>query len=300
MNTIIKFLAAVVLLGTAVWALDKWHRVFIQGSMYQNGDLMSNILMGLIPVLVIGATIYGISALVKLTKTIPAILFLAMGVGLLNGCSRAHANMQTLITSDCGVNWTLIKPGQTIPQLVGPCSYSTTIPDYPMQGQMKFRANFKGNVKSNINIGYDYRIVDAMAFIGEAKYIGRQGGSEDTKANDTRFEAAENVVIDKRILDVTSELLLGEDIVDFSPLEFENKLLPEINKRLKPLGIEVQFLALVPDADELTNDAIDAATAVRIYELKGMKTEGLEIMKAKAGATRIVTTNQTTQEKPKE
>jgi hypothetical protein len=202
--------------------------------------------------------------------------------------------MQTLVTSDCGVSWTVIKPGETLPVLNGPCSYSTTIPDYPMQGNMSFRANFKGNVKSKINISYDYRIVDPKAFIGEAKYIGKQSGNEDDKANDTRFETAENVVIDKRILDVTAELLIAEDIVDFSPLEFENKLLPKVNnERLKPLGIEIQFLSIVPDADELTNDAIDAMTAVRIYEQKGMKDAGIEIMKAKAGAAKLaVTSNQ--------
>jgi hypothetical protein len=284
MKFLLKFTTAIFVLGFAFWALEKWYRVFIKGNYYRNGDTLNILLMCLIPVFVIALVCLAFKFGNRIFAPVFLFCFLAAGLA---GCSRAHANMQTLVTSDCGVSWTVIKAGETLPVFNGPCSYSTTIPDYPMQGSMKFRANFKGNVKSNINIGYDYRIVDALVFIGEAKYIGKQPASEDAKANDTRFEAAENVVIDKRILDATSELLIAEDIVDFSPLEFENKLLPKINERLKPLGIEVQFLSLVPEADELTNDAIDAATAMRIYELKGMRDVGMEIMKAKAGAAKL-------------
>jgi hypothetical protein len=284
MKILLRFVVAILILGVSFWAIEKWYRFFIKGNFYRNADTLNIILMCLIPVSVIAFAYFASKYADKLLA--PLLLFLLFAAGL-SGCSRAHANMQTLVTSDCGVTWTVIKAGETLPVFNGPCSYSTTIPDYPMQGAMKFRANFKGNVKSNINIGYDYRITDALIFIGEAKYIGKQPASEDAKANDTRFEAAENVVIDKRILDATSELLIAEDIVDFSPLEFENKLLPKINERLKPLGIEVQFLALVPEADELTNDAIDAATAMRIYDLKGMSEVGMEIMKAKAGAAKI-------------
>ena len=100
---------------------------------------------------------------------------------------------------------------------------------------------------------------------------------------------AENSVIDIRIQEVVRALLPLEDIVEFDPLEFDAKLLAKVNEILQDRGVQLSFISFVPDPDEHTAEAIDVATAMKIYELKGLAEEGREIIKARAGATRVTT-----------
>jgi hypothetical protein len=212
----------------------------------------------------------------------------------LPSCDYAHANVNTLITEDCGVKWTLIKAGESIPKgVANPCHYKVTIPDYPMQGDSKFKVMFAENVLSTIDVGYDYTITDPILFIKEAKYLGK---TNNTDVN-AQFEGAENMVIDKRIKDVIRGLISTEDVVTFSPSDFEDKILPNVNKVLNPLGININYLSFVPLFDEQTAQAIDVATAMKIYKSKGLEAIGEKVMQSKAGATRITVENTTS--KPK-
>ncbi len=204
-------------------------------------------------------------------------------------CDYAHANVTTLITSDCGVTWAVIKAGQSIPKgMANPCHYKITIPDYPMQGDSKFKIMFKGNVLADIDISYNYSIINPEAFIKEAKYLGKANANSDDASNHSAgFEMAENTVIDKRIKDIARSLLINEDVVDFSPSDFEDKLLPKANTLLEPLGIKLDYLSFVPVFNEQTDHAIDVATAIKIYESKNMRQEGINIIIAKSGAAKI-------------
>ena len=216
------------------------------------------------------------------------------------GCAVAQGNMQTLISDDCGVTWKMVKQGQSIPSRVSVCAYKVTIPDYPMQGDAKFRSNFKGNVKATVDLSYSYRITDGLKFITEAKYIGSDSGDSKAQANDDRFEGAENVVIGKQIRDVQRELLANEDIVDFDANEFETKLVPLVNERLESRGVKIEYLSFVPDPDEQTAQAIDVATSLRIYANNNIPLDkALEIIKARAGAPKIAYSTQEVKEAKK-
>lgn len=128
--------------------------------------------------------------------------FLLLGViALLAACDRAPSNVKTLVTTDCGVSWTVVAAGQRVPTSVGTCEYKTVLPDYPMQGDTEFQAQFAGNVLVKIKITYDYEIVDGLKFIKEAKFLGKSGSAADSAANTqmSAFETAENVVIDVRL-----------------------------------------------------------------------------------------------------
>lgn len=209
---------------------------------------------------------------------------------ILESCSYAQGNVQTLVTHDCGVTYKLVKAGESLPSTAGACSYKVTIPDYPMQGESKFKSSFKGKVLASVEVSYDYSITDAIAFIGEAKYLGRPNSESDDATNSsTAFETAENSVIDKRIKEVARQLLPNEDIVDFSQADFEDKLLDEVNKMLKPHGIVLNFLSFVPTPDEQTRQAIDVATAMKVYESKGITDVGKATIIARAGATKVET-----------
>lgn len=203
------------------------------------------------------------------------------------GCARAYGNKQTLHTSDCGVSWTLIKAGNTIPRGITMCDYTITLPDHPMQGEAKFKTSFAGRVLAQVEVSYDYSIVDPVVFVSEAKYLGRANSDGNDETN-SGYESAENSVIDKRIREVAASLLIQENIVEFNQGKFEDDLLVAVNEMLADKGVQINFLSFVPIPDEQTRLAIDALTAVKVYQSQGLDLLGQQIAVARAGATRIV------------
>ena len=216
-------------------------------------------------------------------------LFAALLPVTLTSCDYAQANVNTLVTDDCGVTWKLIAAGKSVPKgVANPCFYKVTIPDYPMQGDSRFKVVFAENVLASLDVSYDYTITNPMSFIQEAKYLGKTNSAEVG----TQFEAAENTVIDKRIKDAVRGRLSKEDVVTFSPSDFEDLLLPELNKLLQPRGVTVNFLSLVPVYDEQTAQAVDVATAMKIYTSKNLEKLGEQVIANRAGASKVVVENQ--------
>lgn len=219
------------------------------------------------------------------------ILLLALAV-FLSACDRAPANVKTMRTNDCGVNWQMIPAGQRVPAAIGACEYNTVLPDYPMQGDTEFQAQFVGNVLVRVKIGYDYEIIDGLLFLKEAKFLGK-AGTADAAAKGTNmsaFETAENMVIDIRLRELTTSKTIGQDIVDFNPSKFEDDLFAEANKALASRGVRLNSITFVTIPDEQTRLAIDAATAVNVYKNKGLADFGQKLAIAKAGAPRITVT----------
>lgn len=119
------------------------------------------------------------------------------------------------------------------------------MPNYPMQGECVFIANLKDRVRAKVEIDYDFIIIEPLSFIKQAKYLGKANSDADDETNvSSNFEMAENMVIDKRIKDVSKNLFLSEDIVELDQADLENKLLEESNKVLEPLGIRLNFITL--------------------------------------------------------
>ncbi len=290
-----KFVGVVVLLAVAAGLLELWYSTYLIGQYYANAGIFLAIMGALAPLAVIGGVGYLLKLIVQYKGEVPhhhAHHLLVLGALLaactLNACARGGANVQTLVSDDCGVSWTLIPPGQTIPSRIGPCAYKVAIPDYPMQGETKFKTSFKDRVLASVEIAYEYSIFDGKVFIGEAKYLGKANTDVDDRANSSgQYESAENAVIDKRIRDVTTEMLIGEDIVDFSQGEFEDKLLGAVNERLKDKGVRLNFLSFVPTPEEQTRLAIDMMTAMKVYDSKGLAELGKAVAVARAGASHI-------------
>lgn len=293
---IFLIIAGLIGLGLAVFVLDLWYRVFINGELYKNADILQVVIYWLVPVGVAAVFYYGGKQMKKFWSLL-VLVFVVSNIG----CSNyAHSSVQTVITTDCGVSWKVIAPGQAIPRAgLNYCFRSVTIPDYPMQGESNFKVNFANDVKVSVDIDYDYSIVEPIAFLSEAKYVGNQNASEDKKANDSGFETAENSVIDKRIKDIVKNLTQKHDIVDFDQSAFEDELLPKVNEVLKQKGVELRFLTFVTTPDVQTNQAIDAASAMRVYRANGLEQVGIDMMKARAGATQLSVQNQLPAEKPK-
>jgi hypothetical protein len=219
-----------------------------------------------------------------------ALLLLFVGYG----CNYAKSNQQVVVSDDCGMTWKKIKAGDAVPKgTMNACYMKVVMPNYPMQGDSKFISNFKDRVRASVHIDYDYSIVEPLSFIKQAKYLGKANADadDDGALNAEAFEGAENMVIDKRIRDVSKDIMLEEDIVELDQAELETKLLAESNKILEPLGIHLNFITLTFDLDEQTRQAIDISTAMKIYDSKGLNDIGKQVMSARAGAPKIVIEN---------
>ena len=126
-------------------------------------------------------------------KILCTTILLAFAATTFTSCERAQANVQTLVSDDCGITWKLIMPGQSVPKRMTQCELKTTIPGSPMTGESHFKSTFANSVKANIDLDYEYIIVDAVKFISEAKYLAKTNtDSDDVSGNSSRFESAEN------------------------------------------------------------------------------------------------------------
>lgn len=249
--------------------------------------LQSNPVTGIFLVIVsIYLLIAGFKGIQKLFIVIP-ILFLTQG------CYYAKSNQQVVVSKDCGVTWSKINAGESVPRPgVNPCYMKVVIPNFPMQGESRFITNLKDKVRTVTHIDYDYSIIEPLSFIKQAKFLGKANtDADDNDAIGSNFEGAENMVIDKRIKEVAKNLFVDEDIVELDQSDLEDRLLSESNKILEPLGVKLNFITLTFDLDEQTRQAIDVATAMKIYKSKGMENIGSEVMKERAGATKVTVEN---------
>ncbi|WP_256013192.1 SPFH domain-containing protein [Desertivirga xinjiangensis] len=248
--------------------------------------------IGLLFVGVFALFFFGYSSIRSIWKS----SLIIISVLLLQACNYAKSNQQVVISTDCGMTWSKINIGDAVPVATGNrCFMKVVIPNFPMQGDSRFVSNFKDKVRANIHIDYDYSITDPLAFIRQAKYLGRANANvDDSEALDpAAFETAENSVIDKRIREVVKGLLIKEDIVEADQADLENEILNQSNKMLEQLGVKLNFITLTFDLDNQTRQAIDVATAMKIYQTKKLDDVGKSVISARAGATQITVENKT-------
>lgn len=223
------------------------------------------------------------------------LLALALGFALM-ACSRVTSNIQVLNTTDCGKTWERVPTGSRVPANTGNvCGYNIQLPDYPMQGGTEFLTQFQNNVLVKSQISYDYQIVDPLAYINNAKFLGRMRDTStdggEANADDkgtTQYETAENVVIDIRLRELVTTSTKDRDIVKFNPSEFEDELFKNANEVLAQRGVKLNSMTFVTLPEDQTRMAIDAATAMAVYESKNMGELGRQLVIARAGATRVI------------
>lgn len=221
-------------------------------------------------------------------KSLIAIAIIA-SIGMV-GCARTPANVHVISTSDCGANWTKLDTGESIPKHPSnPCGYNTAIPNWPMAGDAVFKTQFKMGVLSTARLSYSYTIVNPVAFVNEARYLGKMGGSLEISAENVggKYEMAENIIIDKLLREETTEITRELDVVDANPAEVEDAIFKKVRDTLEKKGVVLSDMALVIENDDQTRLAIDSATAIRVYEAAGIKDVGKAVIAARAGATQI-------------
>lgn len=244
-------------------------------------------------ILIIAGFVFACYLAYKGIKYIVSLVVCAM---LFTSCHYAKSNQQVLISDDCGVNWKSVKAGESVPRGgMNPCFMKVVIPNFPMQGESAFIGNLKDRVRANVHIDYDYSIVDPLSFIKQAKYLGKANtdADEDAALEPSAFEGAENAVIDKRIKDVAKAVFITQDLVELDQAELEALLQTESNKVLEPLGVHLNFITLTFDLDEQSRQAVDVATAMKIYKSNGLEEIGKVVMSERAGATKITVETKT-------
>lgn len=285
MKTFSKIAGTTILLTLIIGILVGIYKCYI-GNYLSNNWIMAIIcLVGAICLITfLGATI----------KSLWKVLSV-FAVFTLMSCNYAKSNQQVVVSEDCGMTWKKINAGEAVPKGgLNACYMKVVIPNYPMQGESKFIGNLKGKVRVNTHVDYDYSIIEPLAFIKQAKYLGKANADADSEeALDSKFEGAENSVIDKRIKDVSKNIFLSEDILEMDQSELEYRLFTESNKVLAEFGVKLNFITLTFDMDEQTRQAIDVATAMKIYESKGLGELGKGVISARAGATKITVENKT-------
>lgn len=259
---------------------------------------INNTFNGIFMLIGLSVIIYGF---VKGAKYVWALSIITV-LFTMQSCNYAKSNQQVLVSDDCGMTWKKINAGDAVPKGgMNACYMKVVIPNYPMQGDSKFITNLKDRVRASVHIDYDYSITDPLSFIKQAKYLGKANANADDQdaLDNSSFEGAENMIIDKRIRDVGKGMFLNEDIVDLDQAELENNLLNEANKVLEPFGVHLNFITLTFDLDEQTRQAIDVSTAMKVYDSKGISEVGKQVMIQRAGATKISVENKTDAVEPK-
>lgn len=291
----LKIIIYVVLTIVAIWGLEVWYKSFIPGRPWLQNAFYITAVQLLIPVAIIGAYIWLIRTIRK--ANFSGLFMLLIGtlplIGSLQSCTYAKNNQIVVYSDDCGVTWTQVKSGERVPTgTANPCFIKETMPGYAMQGSLEYYVLYKDQVKVKMYCAYDYEIFDPILFMKEAKTLGKANATADEAALDNeRFESAENRVIDVRIKKITSDYLKDEDVVSHDINALEDKYVELINEVLKSRGVKLTILELVPDFQEQTKLAIDAANADRIYSSKNMSEFGRQVMLQRAGATNIVINN---------
>lgn len=286
---LVKLISYLFVFFISLWLLQIWYNAFVPGRFWENNPLYLTLPFVLSPLIIVYLTYLA----VKYIKKISLVVIFA-SLMILESCSYAKQNQLVVYSDDCGSTWQQVAPGSRVPTGTGnPCFIKETMPGYTMQGTLEFYVLFKDQVKVKMYCTYDYEIFDPLLFMKEAKTLGKANADADESQDyNTRFEGAENRVIDVKLKKTISDQIDTEDVVSHDINALEEKYTVLINEVLKVRGVRLITLELVPDFQPQTQLAIDAANADRIYDAKGMKEFGRQVTLARAGATQITVTNQ--------
>lgn len=274
-----------ILINVLYWAFVGWiaQGIYsaIQAGYLQSGHFINILLIGIV---IAGLVVTGI----KMNRWFSNITLLLLLV-VFQGCSYSKANVKTLVSDDCGINWKLIPSGKAIPRGgVNPCYMKVTLPDVPMSGEVTFKAKFKGGVLAYVNVAYIYTIQDGAKYLSEARYLGKVNTDGDDETNKVdNFEVAENTVIERRIRSVATENFINVNVIDLNPNDLEIPIQDAVNQKLAGVGIVIESIEIVPTFSDQTETAIDVVTAHRVYELNGLKDVGEKVIVARSGATNV-------------
>ena len=135
-----------------------------------------------------------------------------------------------------------------------------------------------------LNFTYQWRIVDPIAFVQSAKSITSSSTEEGYKISATAIENIENTVVDKMLIDIIREYTPNQE-AGVDELQIEKDLERLSSTQFASRGVVISNVSVNVDFSQQTEEALDVISALRFYELNNERELGIEVIKAKAGAT---------------
>ena len=224
-----------------------------------------------------------------------SILFVLLTTLLLSSCMpSANPNEWIITTTTCWNTISVLKAGSPIPHLYTTCDCMIALPSSELGMELECETKFAGRAAGIVSVSGNWRISDPEIFIQNAKSLVSSTTSEGHKVNPDALEEVENRVVDKMWKDVIRELTPKMQVINLSEKEIEDSLLVLANTKLTGRGVSFSGMSVNVDFSPQTEEALDAASALQIYNDLEQEELGKEIIKAKAGATTITIINNTT------
>ncbi|MFM2266985.1 MAG: hypothetical protein RL757_426 [Bacteroidota bacterium] len=200
--------------------------------------------------------------------------------------SIVNPNEWVVSTTNCWNSMSVTKAGSAIPRLTTNCDRMVILPATLMAADFTVETKFESRVAGAINLTYQWRISDAIKFIGSAKSITSSPTDGDHKIDVNALEAVENAVVDKMIIDVIREYTPSKS-AGIDELTIEKDLFELCKSRFLERGVEFASLSVNVNFSPQIEEALDVMSALKFYEANGEKELGKEVIKAKAGAANI-------------
>lgn len=215
-----------------------------------------------------------------------SILAIFIAVAFVGCKSMVNPNEWVVSTSTCWNTMTVSKAGDYVPRVYTTCDRIVILPATYMAADLQVESKFAARVAGQINLTYQWQIVDPIKFIYNAKSITSAPTSDDKKIDPNALEALENSTVDKMLIDLIREYTPQRE-AGIDELKIEQDLYDLCKNKFKDRGVEFASLSINVNYSPQTEEALDVISALKFYELNGEKELGRAIIVAKAGANNI-------------
>lgn len=215
-------------------------------------------------------------------------LFLIAIAILMASCRpTVNPNEWVVSTASCWNTMSVTKAGDLIPRLITTCDRMVILPATELAADFSCETKFDGRVAGIINVTYQWRITDPIVFIQSAKSITSSSTNDGYKIEPDALETIENSVVDKMLIDLIREYTPNQE-AGIDELEVERDLNKLSTQEFANRGVEIYNMSININFSDQTEEALDVISALRFYEKNGELELGRDVIKSKAGATKVI------------
>lgn len=209
---------------------------------------------------------------------------LILFLGFLISCqSKVNPNEWVVSTGTCWNTMTVSKAGDVIPRLYTNCDRMVILPATEMVADFTCETKFNGRVAGQVNVTYQWKITDPIAFIQSAKSITSSPTSDGNKIDVGALEAIENAVVDKMLIDLIREYTPEKD-AGIDEKVIENDVNALSSTKFANRGVQLYNMSINVNFSPQTEEALDVVSALKFYEQNGQSELGKKVIENKAGA----------------
>lgn len=211
---------------------------------------------------------------------------LSLLLTLLSCKGSVNPNEWVVSTGTCWNTMTVSKAGDMIPRLMTPCDRMVILPATEMSADVNCETKFAGRVAGQVNIVYQWKITDPIAFIQSAKSITSAATIDKHKIDPNALESIENAVVDKMLVDLVREYTPNKE-AGLDEKTIENDVSAAASSKFANRGVSLYNMSVNVNFSPQTEEALDVISALKFYEQNGQVEIGKKVIEAKAGATKV-------------